>query len=90
MFGQIYRICSILEKLKLTHFLGRKRVSERFWAKLYNPGISYIYLVNIWNTFQLFGEKGQALVWKVNYDRPFIDYYERKTDNVFAAKMQTR
>ena len=50
----------------------------------------YIILVGVSNTFQLFGEKCQALVWKVNYDRPFMDYIGRKKDNVFAEKMRAR
>ena len=53
-------------------------------------GISCICLVNIWNNLQLFGEECQALVWKVNYDRPFMDYIGRKKDNVFAEKMRAR
>ena len=48
MFGQIYRICFILEKLKLTHFLGKNesvKGLERNYTIL--VGISYIYLANI-------------------------------------------
>ena len=81
-----------LGEVKIYTFFGKKQVSERFWAKIYKNlvGISYICLVNIWNTFQLFGEKYQALVWKVNYDRPFMDYIGRKKDKVFAEKMRAR
>ena len=28
-----------------TNFLGRKRVSERFWAKLYNPGRDILHIL---------------------------------------------
>ena len=35
-----------------------------------------------------FGEKCQAGEWKVNYDRPFMDYSGRKKDNVLLKKCQ--
>ena len=67
-----------LGKLKFTHFLGKKRVSENFRSKIWNPGAIVHMLGQHLECVSTFGGKYQPLVGRVKYDRPFMDDIVRK------------
>ena len=91
MIGRILSCLFCLGKLKFTHFLGKKRVSENFWSKIWNPGRAIEHMLGQHLEYvSTFGEKCPPLVGRVNYDRPFMDHSGRYKDNwhLFLIKVR--
>ena len=83
MIERILSCLFCLGKLKFTHFLGKKRVSENLWSKIWNPGAIVHMLGQHLEYVSTFGGKCQPLVGRVNYDRPFMDHIVRKKTQFF-------
>ena len=79
------------EEVKVYPLWGKIELVKTCEQKYQIPvSLSQKCLGNIWNMFQLFGEKCQPLVGRINYNRPFMDHIRWKKENIFTEKMHAR
>ena len=83
MIGRSLSYLFCLWKLKFIPCLEKKRVSTTCEQKYEIMVVLSICLDNIWNMFQLSGERCPPLVGKANYDRPFMDHIGWEKENIY-------